>query len=364
MFKLLPIFLWGIVGLLAVTIPAGCTPSQDSSQQTVLNEQQDDQWQEIGQLPTPLESHQMLVLGGFVYVIGGWNETKGIHRDVFFAPLTSEGRLGDWQPAAAPLPLKLQHHTVTIYDDAFYVMGGDNGFWDGSKVTNRILRAVPNDQGDITEWQDVGELPEPLTIHAVTSLENQIYILGGSNTFRPDNTTVIDKVFTATIGDDGTVGEFQPLTLFPKPIGWVTATIVDNRIFAIAGTQQFRPSKLLGQVWVADILPDKTLSTFEPVNTIIARQRHATVLVDRTLVAIAGGSSKGVLSTVDAATVDSEGNLGDWEQLPPLPETRYAHAAFVHDGYIYVSGGFIKYGSNETSTKIFRLPSSGVRNPK
>ena len=346
------------LALAVAIIPLACTPPQGSDQPISPQSpgQAESPWQAVGQLPTPLESHQMKPLGDFVYVIGGWNETKGIHKDVFFAPLTPEGTLGDWQPTTAPLPLKLQHHTVTIQGGAFYVMGGDNGFWDGSEVTNRILRAVPNDQGDITAWQDVGELPEPLTIHAVTSLDNQLYILGGSNTFRPDNTTVIDRVFTATIADDGTVGEFQPLAPFPTPVGWATATVVDNRMFAIAGTQQFRPSKLLDQVWVADILPDHTLSPFEPVNTITARQRHATVLADRTLVAIAGGAASTVLSTVEAAAVDDQGNLGDWTPLPPLPETRYAHAAFVHDGHIYVSGGFINYGSNETSTSIMRLP--------
>lgn len=344
----------GLVMAVAI-VPTSCALQQPTNP-AISQTQEESPWQEVGQLPTPLESHQMEVLGDFIYVIGGWNETKGIHADVFFAPLTPEGTVGAWQPTTAPLPLKLQHHTVTIHGGAFYVMGGDNGFWDGSEVSNRILRAVPNDQGDITEWQAVGELPEPLTIHAVTRLDNQFYILGGSNTFRPDNTTVIDKVFTATISEDGTVGDFQQLASFPTPIGWVTATIVDNRIFAIAGTQQFRPSKLLDQVWVADILPDKTLSTFEPVSTITARQRHATVLVDRTLVAISGGAANQVLSTVEAATVDSQGTLSDWTPLPPLPASRYAHAALVHGGHIYVSGGFIKYGSNETSTQIFRLP--------
>ncbi|MEM7797407.1 MAG: 4-oxalocrotonate tautomerase [Cyanobacteria bacterium P01_C01_bin.118] len=340
------------LALAVAIVPISCGIQQSPGQRI---SQTQTEWQEVGQLPTPLESHQMRVLGDFVYVIGGWNQTKGIHEDVFFAPLTSESTFGDWEPATAPLPLKLQHHTVTIHDNAFYVMGGDNGFWDGSEVTNRILRAVPNDQGDITAWQDVGELPEPLTIHAVTSLDNQLYVIGGSNTFRPGNTPVIDKVFTATIAEDGTVGEFQQLAPFPTPIGWVTATTVDNRIFAVSGTAQFRPSQLLDKVWAADILPNNTLSSFEPVEDITARQRHATVLVDRTLVAIAGGANQ-VLTTVEAAVVDDQGNLGDWTDLSPLPEARYAHAAFVHDDHIYVSGGFIKYGSNETSTKIFRLP--------
>ena len=347
-------FVFAGFALIVAILPMACTPQQ-RTQQTTSQTQQDSPWQEVGQLPTPLESHQMLMLGDFVYVIGGWNETKGIHEDVFFTSLMPDGTFGGWQETAAPLPLKLQHHMVTIYDGAIYVFGGDNGFWDGSEVTRRILRAVPNDEGDITEWVDVGELPEPLTIHAVTSLDDQIYIVGGSNTFRPDNTTVIDKIFTATIAADGTVGEFQELAPFPIPIGWVTATTVDNQIFAVSGTAQFRPSQLLDQVWVADIQPDKTLSTFEPVGTITARQRHTTVLVDRTLVAIAGGAANEVLAMVEAAEVDATGNIGPWTELPPLPDTRYAHAAFVHDDHIYVSGGFIKYGSTETSTKIFRL---------
>lgn len=323
---------------------------------TLGQQQSDSPWQSVGQLPTPLESHQMMVLGDFAYVIGGWNETKGIHAEVFFTPVTPEGTFDTWQQTTAPLPLKLQHHTAIIHGDAFYVFGGDNGFWDASEVSNRILRAVPNAQGDITAWADVGELPEPLTIHGMTSLGDQIYILGGSSTFRPDDTTVIDRVWTATIADDGTVGDFQQLPPFPTPIGWVTATAVDNRIFAVAGTKQFRPSQLLDQVWVADILPDHTLSPFVPVGTIAARQRHATVAVDGSLVAIAGGAANQVLSTVEAAALDPEGNLGDWMPLPPLPESRYAHAAFVHGGHIYVSGGFIKYGSTETSTQILRLP--------
>lgn len=345
------------LALAVAVFPVACTSPQNTEQR-ISQPQEQSLWQEVGQLPTPLESHQMLVLGDYAYVIGGWNETKGIHEDAFFASFTAEGTFGNWQNTTAPLPLKLQHHMVTIHNGAIYVFGGDNGFWNGSQTSNRILRAVPNEQGDITEWVDVGELPEPLTIHAVTSHEDQLYILGGSNTFRPGNIDVLDKVFTATIEADGTVGEFETLAPFPTPIGWATITTVDDRIFAVAGTKQFRPSQLLDQVWVADIQPDKTLSSFEPVGKITARQRHATVLVDRTLVAIAGGGSNGVLSVVNAAEVNAEGNLGDWTELPALPDTRYAHAAFVHGGDIYVSGGFLKYGSNETSRKIFKLPLS------
>ena len=72
------------LALSVAIMPTACIPQQNG--QTVSQNQQDSPWQEVGQLPTPLESHQMLVLGDYVYVIGGWNETKGIHEDAFFSP--------------------------------------------------------------------------------------------------------------------------------------------------------------------------------------------------------------------------------------------------------------------------------------
>lgn len=92
-------------------------------------------WQEIGQLPIPLESHAMIVVGDRIYIIGGWNETGGAHAEVFFAPL-AQGRIaGDWQQTTAALPLRLQHHQAIARNGALYVLGGDNGFGPNGRVS-------------------------------------------------------------------------------------------------------------------------------------------------------------------------------------------------------------------------------------
>ena len=350
------LFSTSLVLLTVITGTTACTQQPAIQSEATDQSQESSPWEAISQLPTSLESHKMVALGDFVYVIGGWNETKGVHAEVFFAPLTPEGTLGDWQEATAAMPLKLQHHEVITHNNGIYVLGGDNGFWEGSSVSDRIFRAVPDSQGNILEWTDVGQLPEPLTIHAATTIGDQVYILGGSRTFRPGNTPVIDSIFTSTITPDGAFNAFQPLTPFPTPIGWVTATAIERRIFAISGNTQFSPARLAEQVWATDVAPDGQLSPFETIGTTVPRRRHATVLVDRTLVVIAGGGAKGALSTVEAAEVDAQGNLSPWTELAPLPETLYAHAAFARNGYIYVSGGFLRYGSNDTSRQVFRLP--------
>ncbi|MGF1537696.1 MAG: Kelch repeat-containing protein [Elainellaceae cyanobacterium] len=360
MVKLSSLFSIGIALLATLAAPA-CTlrdaDSQNAPQQTAQN-QQESQWEEAGELPLSLESHQMLALGDYVYLLGGWNETAGPYDDVFFTPLSPDGSLDDWQETTAALPLRLQHHAAIAHGGALYVLGGDNGFWDESTVSDRIFRAMPDATGDITTWEDVGQLPAPLTIHAVTMVDDQVYVMGGSNTFRP-GTTLVDTVFTAQIASDGTFGAFETLAPFPTPIGWMTATAVGRHIIAISGKTQFSPTQLTETVWRAAVGEDAQLSPFEAVSTTVPRERHATVRVNQTLVAIAGGGTDGVLSRVDAATIDPQGNL-EWKALSPLPEPRYAHAAFAHEGFIYVSGGFLRYGSNETSRKVFRLPFSSV----
>ena len=358
MVKLLRLFPRSGVALLSVMLfTTACTALPDVALrpgQAAGQSQQDSAWEEVGQLPLPLESHQMVKLGDFVYVLGGWNETKGPYAEVYFARLKPEPALSDWQKTTVAMPLRLQHHAVIVHNDALYVVGGDNGFWEKSKVSDRIFRAIPDAQGDISDWVEVGKLPEPLTIHGVTMIEDRVYVIGGSQTFRPGS-TVSDSIFTTKISAEGEFGEFEKLASFPNPIGWLTATAVDGRIFAISGKEQFSPTRLAEHVWGAEVGADGQLSPFEAISKVVPRERHTTVLLDRTLVVIAGGGAKRVLSSVEAGEVDGDGNIANWMELSPLPEPRYAHTAFAHDGDIYVSGGFVRYGSNETSRKVFRL---------
>ncbi len=296
----------------------------------------------------------MAVLGQFVYVLGGWNDTAGPYSNVYVTSLDQDPVLDEWVETTAPMPSRLQHHAVITHGDHLYVLGGDNGFGPNSSVSDQIWRATPNAQGDITEWVEAGQLPQPLTIHAVTTLEDQVYILGGTRTFAPDS-QVLDAVYTAPISADGSLGEFQELSPFPTPIGWSTLDAVDRHLFAISGKVEFNPTQLTETIWAAEASPDHQLSPFEARGMTIPRERHTAVVLDRTLVVIAGGGDTGVLAAVEAAEVDPQGTLGPWMALSPLPEPRYAHAAFVYDNSIYVSGGFLRYGSNETSSQIFRL---------
>ena len=312
-------------------------------------------WQEVGQLPRPLESHATVVVGDRLYILGGWNETGGAHAEVFYAPLADGRVVGDWQQTSAALPLRLQHHQAIARDGALYVLGGDNGFGPNGRVSDRIFRAIPAATGDIRSWEELGRLPAARTIHAVTIAGDRLYVFGGSDTFRAD-TTLQATVWAAAIAPDGSLGEFATLSPLPRPVGWLTATTVGQQVIAIAGRTSFQPWELTGEVWRASVAePQATTLDFAAAGTTTARERHATVRLENTLVTIGGGTKQSPLATVAATTVTPEGTLTPWIALEPLPQMRYAHAALAHEGHILVSGGFLRYGSNETSRQIFGL---------
>ncbi|MGB0563948.1 MAG: Kelch repeat-containing protein [Spirulinaceae cyanobacterium] len=341
------------LGSIAACTPAPApVPKQEPTPAEQTTGQSTKQWHNAGTIPLSVESHQTVVVGDRVYLLGGWNAFTRAHDEVFFADLTAEGILAAWQETTAPMPLKLQHHQAIAHEGAIYVIGGDDQFGPDSKVFDRIFRAVPAADGDITAWQEVGQLPEPRTVHAVAIVGDRLYVIGGTREFEK-GTAVFDTVFAADIAADGTVGEFEQLEPFPTTISWVTATVVGEQIVAIAGKTNFAGG-VSGEVWSAQVDESGALSAFEPISETVARQRHTTVLVGDQLVLIAGGADQ-VLATVEAADLKADGSLSPWQELPPLPGTRYAHAAFVHEGSIYVSGGFVKYGSGETSDQVFRL---------
>ena len=45
------------------------------------------------------------------------------------------------------------------------------------------------------------------------------------------------------------------------------------------------------------------------------------------------------MTNVESAAIDGSGNIGSWTIETALPEGRYLHGGFAHNGFLYVSGG-------------------------
>ncbi|NET32767.1 MAG: 4-oxalocrotonate tautomerase [Cyanothece sp. SIO1E1] len=311
-------------------------------------------WLETSPLPVAFESHAMVALGDFLYVIGGWNESGGARTQVYVASLRAEGSVGDWQETKAPLPKPLQHHTAIAHNNTIYVFGGDNGF--GGTVSDSVFQAIPAANGDITEWTEVARLPASLTLHGMTRVGDRVYLMGGVPRFDAAQADPLDTIYMAELGALSEPEPFQTTTPLPVATAWLAAASTANQIYAVGGRLSLAANQLSNQVWVANVMANGQLSAFRNAGAIEPRARHTATVIDGNLLATGGGGASAVLDTVPAASLDDNGQLLGWTPLVALPEPRYGHAALVHNGYFYLSGGFSQYSSFKARQTVFVAP--------
>jgi len=81
-------------------------------------------WNTLTSLPQGVANHVVLLSGGKLYVLGGWNGSSPQKR-VYYAPLQADGTLGSWA-ATKDLPQTLHDHSGAVYGGCLYTLGGFN----------------------------------------------------------------------------------------------------------------------------------------------------------------------------------------------------------------------------------------------
>ena len=104
-----------------------------------------------------LQGTTAIEYNGYVYVMGGYNNSVGNYSTVYSAPLNSNGSVGTWNTTTA-LPQNIYFATSVEYNGYVYVMGGD----DGSSVLTTVYYAPLNTNGTLGSWSSTTSLPQAL----------------------------------------------------------------------------------------------------------------------------------------------------------------------------------------------------------
>lgn len=134
-----------------------------------------DNWK-MASLLEPLNFPAATVSNGYLYVAGGLpGPSKKVWRTRIDA---SNGNLLGWEPDAE-LDLGLMTSLAT-HGTCLYAIGG----WDNAGTPHSEIYAAVVDQNDghLSPWEYVADLPLPLALHDVTVQRGQLYIVGGQTT--------------------------------------------------------------------------------------------------------------------------------------------------------------------------------------
>jgi Kelch motif protein len=228
-----------------------------------------------GTLVSPRAGHASIVLGSFIYVIGGFVDEQGMAvTSIERVTINPDGTLGSF----STLPIKLVRgragHTVEVVGSSLYVIGGSDGtVGDGS-----IERAQINPDNTIGNFAIVSGITEAVVGHTSHVIGNRLYVIGGADTTTVAQSTIIG----------GSIGPFAAaanVELTPARSSH-TSVVYNDQILVVGGFNNASgPTTTVMQIPVA---ADGKLGTPAPTDVTENRFGHTTTRVGRYLYVIAG----------------------------------------------------------------------------
>jgi len=325
----------------------------DLGMEQFANYDQTDTAREPNQTVEPRLFHGTVTLGNNVYVIGGLGTGNAPLSDVEHATINADGSLGAL--AVAPgisLVTGRSEFATVVVGNFVYVIGGQNGA-DLTSVESAPIHA-DNTLGTFSTVAGV-QLTQFRGDAAAVVIGDYLYVIGGYL-----NGTGSASVERAAIASDGTISNFEVVsgvTLATDPDtnmtgrAGLTATVIANNLYIVGGSGNYAPTHA---VQVAPINPDGTIGTFSVVvgvTLVAGRYAMASAVLGDYLYAIGGGDDFSNYETpVERAPINLDGSIGTFEQIAVgLPETRIGLTIASAGNALYAIGG--EQGDGQTGLK-------------
>ena len=303
-------------------------------------------WSRLVSGPPARDHHGTLVVtqagARTLVVFGGIDEANRAPRhDSWAAAIVDGGSLGPWQRGATPRFWQVGHGAVS--DGArIYAVSGRTVSAQGRVVnTPRVQSALVGPDGTLGAWREEAPLPGAGSFHVtVTRVGRFLFAIGG----RTDTGLTVATVARAAIGDDGVLSAWESLPDLPEPRTHHAAVAVGDRLMLLAG---FNAADWTStgtnhrDALTAVVASDGALGPWARQGLPFGTSTHSADVEDGFVYLVGGFDEQlTVLDLVRRARVDAEGQLSGWETLTPMPLARaHVHQAPVSEGVLYSVGG-------------------------
>ncbi|MFN8486995.1 MAG: hypothetical protein U0350_05335 [Caldilineaceae bacterium] len=308
-------------------------------------------WFPTAPLPQLLASRVAVVKGDILFVIGGKTPSDKPSAEVYTAQLQADGSLNSWG-STTPLPVPVYLHAAAATATHLYVIGG----WDASRgdcCTRADVWRAPFTSNGVGTWEKISDYPIALDLHDAAIVNNRLYVIGGWNGKAP-----LSKVYYAEIQANG-LGAWTPALDLPAPLYRLAVTATNGVLYVTGGYNDTAQAT----VYYARVNNDGSLASWQQTTKLPeARYYHKVVVQDGKLVVLGGKNDTTEFSSVYAAPLNLDGSVGAWSAQPDLPESLYRFAAVTvnknSSDYIYVFGGLhnLSYRQNVYHSAVPTAP--------
>jgi hypothetical protein len=246
-----------------------------------------------------------IAIGNFLYVIGGALPSAlpgilppSVTTTIERAPINADGSLGAFAAVTAALGTPREAHMSVVVGSYLYVLGGDNG----PGALNTIERAPINGDGSLGTFAAAGALTTGRDAASAVLTASFLYVIGGN-----DGTSQVRSVERAAVNPDGTLGPFADAGItLPEARDSMTATLVGDHLYIVgggycsgdAGTPTY-PTTTADSLVVAG-----TLIGFNSVagsNLMVGRAGHGAIPTATALYVFGGSDGVNPLSSIERA---------------------------------------------------------------
>jgi N-acetylneuraminic acid mutarotase len=304
-------------------------------------------------LVTPRQAHTSAVIADQLYVVGGFG--NGSLSSVEHATIAPDGSLGPFTLSSVLLATARQGHAMVVIGNYLYVLGGR-----ATTPLNSVERAPVRADGTVGSFSIVPEvaLVTARQGHTATVIGSFLYIVGGSGNNGP-----LMSVERAMINGDGSLGPFTAasVAMLSTARAGHSAAMVGGYLYVFGGVGDGGSLKLVER---APIASDGSLGGFEVVPGAAmtrARHGHTTIAAGNYLYTLGGSDDVGRLERGEHASLSATGMLSKFTIAPGSPlATARAHCAGVAvGGTFYIVGGV----SGQTTVEKAAVNPDGTLGP-
>jgi N-acetylneuraminic acid mutarotase len=274
-------------------------------------------------IPAERFDHSSASYNGYVYVLGGENDSFADQSGVYYAKLNADGSTGTWSTNTNSLPAAIRGQTTVVSNGYIYTFGGYG--------SSAIYYAKLNNDGSTGAWTTSTRTLPAVRYGATSVVANgYVYVMGGYN-----GTTTTNTDYYAKLNADGTIGVWNSTTVLPVNIYHHASVAANGYVYILGGDT----GSTVDTVYYAKLNIDGTVGSWTTnTQTLPSTNQVFSVAVANGYIYEIGGP---LSAATNYAKLNADGSVGSWSSnTGNLPLTTQNATTIVANGYVYVMGGY------------------------
>jgi hypothetical protein len=308
---------------------------------------------QVNSLPVARGFHGTVVLGDFLYVIGGSALVDDLQVPAItthVARIFPDGQLSQFLTTSR-LPQSRHYisNSTLVLNDTVYVIGGGEEIVGGAN-SKTIAWTRPTPSGMLEPWRESAPFPQTEGLNCMVSISTPgyLHVLGGAD--KANN--VHKEVWSIKVNPDGSLGQWEAGPSLPAPLWFHMGAVVGGRAYIWGGLDYYAIGEIpyaCQNIYSAPILSSGRLGKWRVESTKLPTGLYAasTATAGPYVFCISPRYQGGEISSDLWWTYVTPQGMTEWKRIETqLPNKLYRAAATDYRrGIIYVSGGKTKKGT-------------------